>query len=241
MSMDWPVAEIPTTPAANHPAGVLIPIRWPHHGDLRILVDDLEVFVTAVDLYALAEYEDIEGHPHPTLEPKVTWSKNPGDALLELYPLSDAIAVLEHEPTHQTSELLQWLRQQLPLVLRDEVIDAAIGLEDFLDAFTVSQAARILDGDPAVSIGQKSLFKHLEHIGWAERDLAAQWRPTRVAIRAGFLTIRDVLIRHGKRLADTYPQIYVTPAGLAELRQTLHALWAAPPGGAQQPTLPISE
>ena len=241
MSMDWPVAQIPTTPVANHPAGVLIPLRWPHHGDLRILVDELDVFASADDIYALAEYEDLEHHPHPTLLPYVTWSKNPGDALLQLYPLADAINVLEHAPTHQTAELLAWLRSQLPLVLRDEVIDAAIGLEDFLDAYTVSQAARILDRDPAVSIGQKSLFRHLEHVGWAERDLAMQWHPTRAATRAGLLTIRDVLIRHGKNHSTPYPQIYVTEAGLAELRRTLHALWSAPPGHPEPETLPIPE
>jgi hypothetical protein len=240
--MDWPVAKIPTTPVANHPTGVLIPIRWPHHGDLRVLVDDLEVFISADDLYALAELE-AEGdvHPHPQLTPDVTWSKNPGDPLLHMYTLTDAIAVLEHTPTHQTGELLEWMRISLPLHIREEAIDAAIGLESFLDAYTVSQAARILDGDPAVSIGQKSLFKHLDYIGWATRDLAGQWHPNRVATRAGFLTIRDVLIRHGKHQVSAYPQIYVTAAGLAELRRTLHALWSAPPGPAEPETLPIPD
>lgn len=241
VSMDWPVAQIPATPVPNHPAGVFIPLRWPHHGDLRILVDDLEVFTSADDLYALAEYEDPDVHPHPTLVPTITWSKNVGDPLLLLYPLADAITVLEHAPTHQTAELLAWLRVQLPLVLRDEVIDAALGLEGFLDAYTVSQAARILDSDPAVSIGQKSLFQHLELVGWAERDLAGHWHPTRVATRAGLLTIRDILIRHGKHHATPYPQIYVTEAGLAELRRTLHALWSAPPGHPEPDTLPIPE
>lgn len=241
MSMDWPVAQIPTAPVANHPAGVLIPIRWPHHGDLRILVDELDVFTAADDLYTLAEYEDLEHHPHPTLLPHITWAKNAGDPLLQMYTLADAISVLEHQPTHQTAEMLAWLRMQLPLVLRDEVIDAAIGLEDFLESFTVSQAARILDADPAVSIGQKSLFRHLEHIGWAERDLVLQWHPTRTATRGRYLTIRDVLIRHGKHHTTAYPQIYVTDAGLAELRRTLHALYASPPGHPEPETLPIPD
>ena len=125
MSLDWPVAQIPSTPIANHPSGVLIPLRWPHHGDLRILVDELDVFAVADDVYALAEYEDLEHHPHPVLLPYVTWARNEGDPLLSFYPLADAVSVLEHEPTHQTSELLAWLRSQLPLILRDEVIDAA--------------------------------------------------------------------------------------------------------------------
>lgn len=236
----WPVAQIPTPPVANHPAGVLIPLRWPHHGNLRILVDELDVFTSADDLYTLAEYDEPE-HPHPTLLPYVTWAKQPGEALIDLYPLADAIAVLEHRPTHQTHELLAWLREQLPMVLRDEVIDATIGLEDFLDAYTVSQAARILDRDPAVSIGQKSLFEHLNHIGLAERDLVGHWRPTRTAIRRGLLTIRDVIIRARTRAAAPYPQIYVTEEGLAELRRTLHALHPAPPDRPAPEQLPIPD
>lgn len=241
MSMDWPVAQIPTTPVGNHTTGVLMPLRWPHHGDLRILVDELDVFVTAADMYALAEYEDLERHPHPTLLPRVTWSRNRGEQLLTMYTLADAVAVLEHEPTHQTYALLAWLRKQLPLVLRDDVIDAAIGLEDFLDAYTVSQAAHILDRDPAISIGQKTLFTHLEHVNLAERDLLGHWRPSRTAIRRGLLTIREVLVRRGKHHVDTYPQIYVTEAGLRELRSTLHALYNAPPGHPEPETLPIPD
>lgn len=238
MSMNWPVAEIPTTPSPNHPSGVMIPLRWPHHGDLRILVDELDVFAAADDLYALAEYEDTDQHPHPVLRPRVTWARQTGDPLLTMYPLADAVAVLEHAPTHQTAEMLAWLRDFLPTVLRDEVIDAAIGLEDFLEAYTVSQAARILDRDPAVSIGQKSLFRHLEHIGWAERDLAGTWHPTRPAIRGHFLTVREILIRPGRGQAVPYQQVYVTEAGITELRRTLHALYAAPPGEHPPETLP---
>lgn len=239
MIVNWPVAEIPTTPSPNHPSGVMIPLRWPHHGDLRILVDELDVFVAADDLIDLAELIGPRAYDvHPTLRPNVTWAKQTGDPLVAMYPLTDAIAVLEHSPTHQTAELLAWLRAQLPLVLRDEVIDATIGLENFLDAYTVSQAARILDRDPAVSIGQKSLFRHLEHIEWAERDLANIWRPTRLAIRGHFLTVRDVVIRHGRGQAIPYQQLYVTETGLAELRSTLHALYTAPPDEHLPETLP---
>lgn len=238
----WPVAEIPTPPVANHPAGVLIPLRWAMHGDLRILVDELDVFVSADDLLDLAELIGPRAYDvHPTLRPDVTWSKSPGEPLLHLFPLADALAVLDHAPTHQTLELREWLREQLPLVLRDEVIDRAIGLEGFLDAYTVSQAALILDRDPGISIGQRSLFQHLEHIGWADRDLVGHWRPTRHATRHGYLTIREVLIRPRVRAIAAYPQIYVTPAGLAELRHTLHALNPDPPEFTAPETLPIPD
>lgn len=237
MSESWPVAAIPTAPVANHPTGVAIPLRWPAHGDLRILVDELDVFVAASDLHALAEFED--DYEHPTIRPRVTWARHAGETLIEHYTLAEAMEVLDHTPTHQTGELLAWLREQLPLVLRDEVIDAAIGLEGFCDAFTVAQAALILDRDPAVSIGQRTLFQHLEHIGWAERDFVGHWRPTRPAIRRHWLTIRDVIIRPRTRQAAPYPQLYVTPAGLAELRKTLHALNPAPLDLPEPETLPI--
>lgn len=243
MSMDWPVAQIPQEPVANHPAGILMPLRWKDHGDLRILVDadELDVFVSSDDLYALAEYEDTEHHPHPTLLPVVTWSRNPGDPLVEMFTLADAVLVLEHAPTHQTRELLDWIRVTVPLVLNDEVLDNAVNLESFCDAYTVRQAAMILDRDPAIAIGQNTLFQHLDHIGWSSRDWAGHWRPSSHALRHKLLTIRDVTIRSGTRAAAPYPQLYITPAGLAELRRTLHALDRTPVAPTAPETLPIPE
>ncbi|WP_309129453.1 phage antirepressor KilAC domain-containing protein [Microbacterium sp.] len=238
---DWPVAQIPTEPVANHPGGEQIPLRWPHHGDLRILVDvdTLEVFLVADDLHALAEFDDTT-ELHPTIRPTVTWSKRPGSELLEHYTLADAVAVLEHNPTYQTAELLAWLREQLPDVLRDEVLDHAIGLEGFCTAFTVQQAATILDRDPALSIGRTRLFEQLERIGWARRDdVVTHWRPTSLAIRHHWLTIREVTVRAGKT-ATPYPQLYITPDGLAELRRILHALHPDAPATPPEPErLPI--
>lgn len=236
---DWPVAEIPTPPTANHPAGVLIPLHWPHHGDLRILVDDLEVFAAADDLHALAEYDDSTPHPHPLFRPDVTWAKRDGAELLELYPLAHAVAVLEHAPTHQTRELLAWLREQLPLVLNEHVVDAAIGLESFLDAWTVQQAAKILDRDPQIAIGRTRLFAHLERIGWIHRDHDEHWAPRPDATRQGLLTLRDITIRSGTRGAEAYTQLYITEAGLAELRRTLYALHPVPPDPVEPEQLPI--
>lgn len=240
---DWDFAPIPTPPTPTRTTGVLIPLRWHHHGDLRILVDETavhDVFVSAADLRTLAEYEEDADYPHPTLRPHVTWAKRPGAELLEFYPLADALAVIDHAPTHVTGDMVEWLREQLPLVLRDEVIDATIGLEDFLTSYTVAQAARILDADPAVSIGQRSLFEHLSHIGWAQRDLVGHWMPTRHATRQGLLTIRAIVIRPRTKQAAPYPQLYVTPAGLAELRRTLHALHPTTPSAPPPEQLPLT-
>lgn len=245
MSMDWPVAQIPAEPVANHPAGIFMPLRWEHHGDLRILVDEdaLDVFVSAEDLYSLAELDghNAYDHPHPQLRPLVTWARTQGDPLVDMYPLTDAVTVLEHAPTHQTRELLTWIRQTLPYVLRDEVLDHAVGLEDFLDAYTVQQAALILDRDPAISIGRTSLFAHLASIEWAQRDFVGHWSPTSYALRHKLLTIRDIVIRARTKAAAAYPQIYVTKTGLETLRGTLHALDKKPPELPAPQTLPIPD
>lgn len=227
ITSDWLVAPIPTPPVANHPAGEQLPLRWPHHGDLRILVDvdTLEAFTAAEDLIALAELDDIDvDELHPTIRPTITWAKNDGADLLEHYTLADAVAVLQHNPTHQTGELLAWMREQIPAALADEVIDHAVGLESFCTAYTAQQAAMILDRDPAIAIGRTRLFGHLEQIGWARRDEAGHWTPTSAARQHHRLTIRTVTIQAGTRSAAPYPQLYITPDGLNELRHSLHAL-----------------
>lgn len=239
MSMDWPVAQIPTPPVANHRTGVLMILHWPDHGDLRILVDDPNVFIAAEQLHALAELED--GFEHPTVVAHTTWARRESDPLTAFYTLPDAMAVLDHSPTHVTAELLAWFREQLPLATGDEAIDKAIGLASFTDAWTVRQAAMVLDGDPQITIGRTRLFAHLNHIGWVHRDHTGHWAPRQAALRAGHLTLRDIIIRSGTRAAETYTQLYVTETGLAELRRTLHALNPAPPDHPEPETLPIPE
>ena len=237
----WPVAAIPTEPVPNHPEGEQIPLRWVHHGDLRVLVDvdTLEAFVVADDLHVLAEL-DVDAGLHPTIRPSTTWAKRPGAPLIEHYTLADAVAVLEHNPTHQTSELLEWMRVQIPDVLRDDVIDHTVGLETFCTAYSVRQAAMILDRDPAVRLGRTRLFEQLERFGWTYRDVANHWRPTALAIRHHLITVRDVTVLPGTRAAAPYPQLMITPAGLTELRRLLHALHPETPATPTAPErLPI--
>ncbi|MHC9046778.1 phage antirepressor KilAC domain-containing protein [Microbacterium saperdae] len=236
----WPVAPIPAPPTANHPTGVLIPLRWPLHGDLRILVDELNVFVASEDLHALAEFDD--GYAHPTVTARITWARTTGAPLTPFYTLAEAMAVLDHNPTHATGELLAWFREQLPLATGDEAIDHAIGLVSFTDAWTVRQAAMILDRDPQISIGRTRLFAHLEHIGWAQRAFATgTWAPLPYATRHGYLTLRDIIIRSGTRAAEAYTQLYVTEDGLTELRRSLNALYPAPPDPVEPEQLPIPD
>ena len=73
-------------------AAPVSPLRWPHHGDLRILVDEPDVYVAADDIQTLA---GLDAAPHPEITPGVTWAKHPGDDLVVFYTLEDALAVLE--------------------------------------------------------------------------------------------------------------------------------------------------
>ncbi|WP_449408048.1 phage antirepressor KilAC domain-containing protein [Microbacterium maritypicum] len=242
-SLPWPVARIPAEPTASRLSGAaFLILQWPHHGKLRILVtvDRKDVFVCSDDLHALAEFDDEYAHPSVRTR-HLEWSKLPDEAPAAFYTLADTMAVLDHNPTHATGELLAWFREQLPLATGDAAIDNAIGLVAFTDAWTVQQAAMILDGDPQISTGRTRLFDHLAAIGWAQRDLIGHWTPLPYATRHGLLTLRNITIRSGTRAAEDYAQLYVTKDGLAELRKTLHALHKQPVEQPAPETLPIPE
>lgn len=216
---------------------MLIP-RWPGHGDLTIVIRDEHVYLRADQVERLA---GIPPWAHGETLLGDTWP-------LELdgrpyYQLEDAVARCEAEATDAAAAFLAWLDEQLEQLLTDEVLDDAQRIPSVIGSHPVRVAARILDADPAVSIGQISLFAHLAVEGWIDRDpqVAPQdqdWRITPLARRHGWLTIRNVLIPAANReRRRTYEQIYVTPAGLAELRRTLHALHQTPPPEAPQPPL----
>lgn len=106
-------------------------------------------------------------------------------------------------------------------------------MPSFLDAVTVRKAAALLDADPAISIGQTTLFEHMASIGWIERTGAdAAWQLTPLARRFDWLTTRNVIVRR-----KHYRQVYVTPRGLAALQISLHGIAGPPAEPAPHPTL----
>lgn len=231
---EWSVAPIPTDAHPDLTGGTVTPVRWPHHGDLRVVVVDDEVYVAVADLTALAGI-DLD----PVWPVQVAWAKNPDATIVLLYMLRDAARVLEDAGTEQAACLGEWMLSTVPEVLTAQEEDYATRLESFRTGHTVQQAAGILDRDPAVSIGRQSLFEHLQLIGWAERALDGTWQPTAAAIADHVVTIRMVTVRAGKTVAP-YPQLYITPAGLTELRRTLRALHPdAPTTPAPAEQLPI--
>lgn len=206
--------------------------HWPGHGDLRIEIRDDVVYLRADQVERLARIQP--------------WST--GETLIEdhwpatfaghpYYELDVAVARCEAADTEHATAFLIWLAEQLEQLLTDETIDAAVRPASFTESHPVDRAARILDADPAISIGRNGLFAHMHALGWIERP-TGDWTITGLARRSGWLTTRGVQIpATTKARMRVYPQIYITPAGLDELRRTLHALNPATPDIPPHPAL----
>lgn len=205
--------------------------RWPRHGDLDIRVDlaDGRTWIRADQVEQLADIP--------------TWST--GDTLLgdeEVHSIDDAwfydvdgaIAKCAHHGTALAGEFADWLRAFLANV-DEQVLEDAHKVVPFTEAHTVAQAARVLDGDPAITMGRDRLFAHLEQLGWIERSSAAHdWIITREPHDHDWLTLRAVNVPDGLGLRR-YLQIHVTAAGLDEIRRTLYALGRGEPAAAPAP------
>lgn len=195
----------------------LIP-RWIGHGDLTVVVDGVRVHVRADQVEQLAGIPPWSGGETLLGD---TWA-------LEIdgqpyYELDDAIARCEAAHTEQASAFLAWLRETLDDLLVDEVLDIAQRTPGFIGSYPIRVAAKLLSDDPVINVGQQGLFAHLEHIGWIERA-GTDWAMTPIARRNGWLVIREVTIPAANRAhRRSYPQIHVTPAGLAELGRTFYA------------------
>jgi hypothetical protein len=208
----------------------LIP-RWPFHGDLHIEIRDDRIYLAVVDVEALA---GIPPWAHGETLIGEDWTELGGQPY---YLLHDAVARCEAEETTRAGEFLTWLDVTLRELLADDVLDQAQHVPGFFGSYPVRRAAELLRNDPAISIGQNTLFAHMAHQGWIERP-TGDWTITTHAHRNGWLTIRDVTIPAAtKDRRRSYPQIYITPEGLDELRRTLYALNPAAPVIPPQPSL----
>ena len=209
----------------------LIP-RWEGHGDLWIKVNARDtVYLRADQVEALAALP--------------AWST--GEQLFDTdwhviddqpyYTLDMAIARCEIDGADAAAAFLSWLDEQLQILLVDDVVDQGGRVPTFIGSHPVAKAAEILDRDPQLHIGQKRLFRHLEHLAWIQRDNPTEpWRPTAYAVRNGWVTIRNVPLDVG-RTTTVYPQVYITPAGMTQLRVDLRALNAPTEPPTDHPTL----
>lgn len=204
-------------------------------GDLTVVVKDGEVYLRA------DQVEHLAGIPRWTHGETLLGDQWP----LEFdghpfYRLSDATARAEAEETDQASAFLTWLSETLSELLADESIAQAVAVPGFMGSYPVRRAARILSRDPGIAIGMHGLFEHMRLQGWIERaDPHADWRITETGRLIGWLTTRDVLVPAPTKIGRrSYPQVYVTPKGLEQLRRTLHAVHLhAPPEPEPAPTL----
>jgi hypothetical protein len=83
--------------------------------------------------------------------------------------------------------------------------------------YSVAATAKILDRDPAISIGRDALFDLLHKWGWIEKR-ADVWTPNRDVVFLGYLTTVENRIPNSSTL---YPQVCITPVGIAALHQRL--------------------
>lgn len=186
--------------------------RMPGAGDLWVFVEGGAMLLRADQVEALAgipswsageslfdadEWVTIEGHP--------------------CYPVESAVARCEAAATPAATAFLEWLADVLAR-LDDDALDQAQRLPGFIGSHPVDVAARMLSADLHIGVGRNGLFAFMHEAGWLNRG-ESDWEVTHVARRNGWLTVRRVTVPG--RGGHLYPQTYVTPLGLAELRRLL--------------------
>lgn len=203
--------------------------RMPSRGDLWMFVDQGAMFLRADQVEALAGIPPWAGGE--LLVDVDDWTILDGHAC---YPVEAAIARCESAATPTAAAFLNWLVEVIDQV-DDDALDQAQATPGFIGSFPVEVAARMLSEAPEVTVGRNGLFVFMDHAGWVSRG-QADWEITHAARRNGWLTIRHVPVPG--RARRPYPQVYVTPAGLAELQQILtNGRRRTPPDPPRHPTL----
>lgn len=199
------------------------------HGPLMVIIDPPRIFLRADQVERLSGI--------------TSWGETLFDSGwqviddVEYYELETAVARCEAADTPQAAEFVVWLRGQIDLLLDDEAIDQAHQLPSFIGSYQVHSAARMLSEEPGIRMTRQTLFAHMHALGWLDR-VDDVWTITSLARRNGWLTVREVSIpAPGKARARAYPQTYITPAGLAELRTTLQPAPAPPTTPGTTPAL----
>ncbi|WP_295792047.1 phage antirepressor KilAC domain-containing protein [uncultured Microbacterium sp.] len=188
--------------------------RMPGHGDVHLTIDGAYTYIQLADLE------------------RIVLGETDGDPDRGLATLDAALDWARAQHTTTGNALAEWLPTFLATV-DDEVLEQAHRMPSFIDAVPVRKAAAMLDADPAISIGQTTLFEHMASIGWIKRTGAdAAWQLTATARRFDWLTTRTVIVRR-----KHYRQVYVTARGLEALHISLRGMGAPPAEPAPQPTL----
>lgn len=215
--MNGQTSELQTRDVLERSAALVQPrqliARMPERGDLRITIDGPYTYLNIADLEHLVDGGAVDSADRgvATLPDALDWARDRGP---------------------RGVDFAEWVQEFLAGV-DDVVLEQAHRIPSFVDAVTVRKAAQLLDADPAISIGQTTLFEHMALIGWINRTGAdAAWQLTAIARRFDWLTTRTILVRRKR-----YPQVYVTARGLAALQRSLHGIAGPPAEPAPQPTL----
>jgi len=217
-----------TAPATEKLAVVPLMPRFRFRVDVCAVLTPTSVRVVARDVLAALElpmdqYEDEPSHDRPFSEhaTATTWSRD---------TLADILAVIDDRP--EVAAFLAWLDERISLLGNwglanmhrgvTETVNPSTGevADDEPDQFSVADAARLLDRDPTITIGQTALFEWLHSHGWISRvrDPNVTWKPQREVLLVGYLTVLDNRVQ-GHR--DLYPQICITTVGMHALHERL--------------------
>lgn len=190
--------------------------------DLRVLVRDGIVYLAQADVEAIAGIppwgtgEVLVPIDHAALFPYRG---------VDYIRLDAALARIHDDATELDAAtiLSRWIEHDLPGFTTPEVVALAERpVTTVVGAFTVAGAARQLAARTGTSLGRDRLFDHMDCIGWIGRnDAASPWIIAAHPHNQGWLIAKTVTVHTGKK-ARPYPQVYITPAGLDALEQTLH-------------------
>jgi len=217
----------------------IVPLRWDSHGvDICAVLDNTGVSFVARDiLEALGHSVDnLHGSPAHPWAPEAAAATLRDHAAGARWNRQQIHDVVGHSRDPLTAEFLTWLAAQineiniigvdtLTRITLDgstprspKPVPAADAVEEApAEHYSVLAAAKILDRDPAISIGRDSLFELLHRWGWTEKH-ADMWKPSRDMVLIGYLVVVDNRVP-GRQ--DLYPQICITPLGIQALHQRL--------------------
>lgn len=94
-------------------------------------------------------------------------------------------------------------------------------LADAAGDYSVADAAKVLNRDPAISTGERKLYRFMAGLGWVfRRD--GRWKAYQAQVNNGRLTekVNEPFMRNGELFAPA-PTVRITPKGLAELHRRL--------------------
>lgn len=227
-----PVSAGPTADQAPPARSAVIPLhpRFRPGQDVCVVVTETAISVIAADVYAALE-AGVE--PYPDDPPRTApYSIRAHSHIWTRDETQQFAAPLRHP---DVQEFLQWLddrlnqlwrsgpRELLHQALPHSATDRSQPMPSFHVAveivwYSVADAARILDADSAIySMTQHALFEWLSLNEWISRDNDV-WRPQPDALEAGHLTVVETRV---PTLKELYPQVCLTPAGLAEIHRRL--------------------